>query len=136
MEPLAMDVNLAEDPHARKILGVRNYRSDKKEFSVFDFAEIDVLESFLEEVWTGESDITPAGKSFLEKHYGLNNLSELLHSRRSARRFLYKGDSPARIEEWLKNLEPMGTMAFIEEARGNIKPGAKLRADLLPPGEE
>jgi hypothetical protein len=131
-----MDVALAEDPHAEKILGVRNYRSDKNEFSVFDFADIDVLESFLEEVSTGESDITPAGKSFLEKHYGLNNLSELLHRRGIAHRFVYKGDSPAGIEEWLKNLEPMGTRAFIEEARGNIKPGAKLRADLLPPGEE
>jgi hypothetical protein len=184
-----MDVNLAEDPHAKKILGVRNYRSDKKEFSVFDFADIDVLESFLEEVSTGESDITPAGKSFLEKHYGLNNLSELLHRRGVAHRFVHKGDSPAErekesnlgwrgritfrdslprrefrfttaslrsrifhvlgpcdalgrffltlagIEQWLKNLEPMGTRAFIEEARGNIKPGAKLRADLLPPGE-
>jgi hypothetical protein len=30
----------------------------------------------------------------------------------------------------------MGTRAFIEEAWGNIKPGAKLRAGLLPPGEE
>jgi hypothetical protein len=69
-----VDVNLAEDPHAKKILGVRSYRSDKNEFSAFDFADIDVLESFLEEVWTGESDITPAGRAFLEKHYGLNNL--------------------------------------------------------------
>jgi hypothetical protein len=115
-----MPANLAEDPHAKKILGVRNYRSDKKEFCVFDFADIDVLESFLEEVSTGESDITPAGKWFLEKHYGLSNLSELLHKRGIAHRFVYHGDSAAGIEQWLRNLEPMETMAFIEETGATL----------------
>jgi hypothetical protein len=117
-----------------KILGVRNYKSEKKEFFVGDFRDLAVLKDFLREVSTGESDITPAGKVFLEKYYRFEDLALEIAS---------KGDfcitnRPSSFEEilkWVKELQPMETTAFIEEARGNIEPSARLRSDLLPPKE-
>ena len=50
-----------------KILGVRNYKSDKDEFVFADFIDMRVLADFLTEVFTTESDITPAGKVFLDR---------------------------------------------------------------------
>ena len=124
-----------------KILGVRLYKSDKKEFVVADFVDIDVLKVFLTEVSTGESDITPAGKMFLDKCYGFEDLAveialdggcALVRELSTQKEILATQEE---ILEWLKSLEPMQTITFIEEARGNIKPGARLRADLLPPDD-
>ena len=115
-----------------KILGIRNYKSDKKEFVVSDLLDTDVLRDFLDEVSTGESDITPAGKVFLNKYFGFKELA----SRISCNGNFALREHPATAEEiskWLEELKPMETMTFIEEARGNIQPGAAVRSDLLPP---
>lgn len=118
--------------YAHKILGIRNYKSMKKEFFVNDFLELQKLEDFLEEVSTGESDITPAGKLFLEKYYGLEKLSTSLVRR--GKFTLYS--RPSTFEEfhvWLEELQPMATISFIEKAKGNFRNVATLRSDLLPP---
>src|SRR5262245_16852403 len=117
-----------------KILGVRLYKSDKKQFFVSDFLEMGVLKDFLTEVSTGESDITPAGKVFLDKYYGFDDLAAdiALEGDFALTRELSTAEE---MLEWLKNLEPLQTITFIEEARGNIKPGARLRTDLLPPDD-
>ena len=116
-----------------KILGVRNYKSDKNEFYTYDFLRFDVLHDFLWEVDTGESDITPAGLSFIEKYFGFEEL---------VKSFVAKGDrlppdsddhsEPSQLA-WLKSLEPMQTITFIEQARGNIQQGASLNKRLMPP---
>jgi len=115
-----------------KILGIRNYKSLKKEFFVDDFTNLQVLDNFMEEVSCGESDITPAGKAFLEKYYGLNKLPDLIVNE------LYKNNSyfhKNRVSSNVLCLEtPMETITFIEQARGNIdKDNYTLREDLLPP---
>lgn len=112
----------------RKILGIQNYSSVK--FIVDDFMSLDVLEHFLKEVVTGESDITPAGKAFIEQYYGFTELASRLTSE-------FRIDSglstTGEVRAWLEKLVPMESMRFVEEARGNIKAGATLRNDLLPP---
>lgn len=120
------------ESYSNKILGVRNYKSEKKEFYTDDLINIEVLEDFLEEVFNSESDITPAGKSFLEKYYGFDKLTENIIERG---RFSFSSESATfdEIYVWLKELHPMETMTFIEESRGNIKDVATLRPDLLPP---
>jgi hypothetical protein len=117
-----------------KTLGVRNYSSDKKEFFVEDFINDKILDDFLDEVDTGESDITPAGKAFIENYFGFGNLARALLIRNKF--FLSKKYVPERLNEvksWIENLVPMETITFIEKARGNIKEGDSLREDLLPP---
>jgi hypothetical protein len=113
-----------------KILGIRNYPSNKGEFSVDDFLDLKILEDFLQEVLAGESDITPAGKAFLERYYGFAELASRLSNtfREDA------GLSTAEeVQTTLEGLVPMETMRFVEEARSNIKAGVRLREDLLPP---
>ncbi len=113
-----------------KILGIRNYPSAKCEFSVDDFLDFKVLEDFLQEVSTGESDVTPAGKAFLERFYGFAELASRLSNtfRKDA------GLSTAEeVQAWLESLVPMEIIRFIEGARGNVKAGSRLREDLLPP---
>jgi hypothetical protein len=90
-----------------KILAIRLYKSSKQEFRVNDFLDPQALSIILEEITTGESDITPAGKAFLEQYYG--------------------------NEELTRNMVPMETLRFIEESKGNIQPGQGLREELLPP---
>jgi hypothetical protein len=112
-----------------KILGICNYPSDKGEFSVDDFLDLKVLEGFLQEVSTGESDITPAGKAFLERYFGFAELASELSDA-----FLTNvGVRGSELPTWLESLVPMEIMRFVEEARGNIKAGSRLREDLLPP---
>lgn len=55
----------SKDVIRRNILGYRNYKSDKKEFFKEDFESLEVLREFLEEMFTGESDITGIGREFL-----------------------------------------------------------------------
>lgn len=116
-----------------KILGIRNYKHSKKEFFMEDFLNLKSLDGFLEEVGTGECDITPAGKAFLEKYYGLGELANLLANEipTEDNRAKYKED----ITRVLKYLEPMQTMSFVEQARGNISKDFTFREDLLPPKE-
>jgi hypothetical protein len=132
IEGMMMDKPRLAAAFEGKVLGVRNYRSEKHEFLVTDFLDLRTLQLFLTEVSTGESDITPAGKTFLDRYYGFEAV---------AFEFSSKGDFALGSEastfeeilEWLKALQPMHTVTFIEEARGNLKPGASLRQDFLPP---
>jgi len=117
---------------AAKILGVRNYKSEKKQFDVADFVQNDTLDLFLNEVLTGESDITPAGKTFIERYYGFARLAIDLAERATLIEFAKRAGSD-ELYGWLKNIQPMETILFIEQARGRIGPGATLNADLLPP---
>ncbi len=116
-----------------KILGIRNYKSDKKEFNTDDFLDFDTLVDFLWEVDASESDITPAGKSFIENYFGFDELAKELASKGYNLPPEYTETNQQTITTWLKSLDPMRTIAFIEEARGNIQHGAQFREDLLPP---
>lgn len=118
--------------YKNKILAVRNYQSDKKHFTVDDFTDMKSLGIVLDEVDTGESDITPAGKSFIEKYYGFAGLAKILVTQNVLTEAI-KDLSFQELILWLKSLEPMFTINFIETVRGNVKKGQKLREDLLPP---
>lgn len=100
-----------------KILAIRNYRSEKKEFLVRDFVDQKILEEVLEEIETGESDITPAGKSFLGVYYGFDTLATIFE----------------KPQMWFLELKPMEVITFIEESKGNKVSEQNLRVDLLPP---
>lgn len=117
----------------KKILGIRNYAHEKGEFFVPDFLNVEELDYFLGEVTTGESDISPAGKVFLEKYYGLEQLAKRLFEKKG----MFHGEgyfkSEAEMVSWFKEVVPMEAMTFIETARGNIEEGDTLREDLLPP---
>jgi|SRR6185436_6660303 len=130
MNPLHSEKTLAA--FAGKILGVRNYRQAKSVFTVSDFADRATLADFLEEVRTCESDITPAGKSFLERYYGFEQAAAVISEGRPAADPL---SIQAKAVQWLIELEPMATSRFIGEASGKIQPGAALRPELLPPEE-
>lgn len=120
--------------YTNKILGVRNYASDKKEFNVCDFIDLEILAKFLDEVDTSESDISPAGKSFIKKYYGFSNLARLL----VGQKLLNEAIADYSIDElthWLENLEPMQAITFIEKSRGNIFDNQLLKEEWLPPLE-
>jgi hypothetical protein len=118
---------------ATKILGVRNYKAEKKNFYVGDLIQNETLDRFLNEVRTGESDITPAGKAFIERYYGYEKLAMDLAERATLREFGRERATSDELHTWLKALEPMKTVSFIEQARGRISAGATLKPDLLPP---
>jgi hypothetical protein len=121
--------------YSGKILGVRLYKSDKQELLVDDFMVIDVLDEFLAEVSASECDITPAGKSFLERYFGLERVAQMMAQRKAEFSREMGERSVDDIRRWLADLRPMEVATFIEEARGNLKEGATLRSDLLPPEE-
>ncbi len=118
--------------YKNKILAVRNYKSDKKEFTTDDFIELKTLGSILDEIDTGESDITPAGKSFIAKYYGFNNLAKLFVSENVLTESIADFSSD-KLGLWLEGLEPMETIRFIEESRGTINSGQPVKEELLPP---
>ncbi len=57
----------SKNTRLKKILGYRNYKSDKKEFSEEDFEDQKNTGLFLEEVSNGENDLTNLGKTYLLK---------------------------------------------------------------------
>lgn len=118
-----------------KVLGVRNYRSDKQEFKISDLTDPEILVEFIVETFTGESDITPAGKAFLEEYYDFKELAATLHENH---KFLKThGHVPLNeLQGRLASLIPMETSRFVEEVKGTIQEGATLREDLLPPTKE
>lgn len=118
--------------YKNKIFAIRNYESDKKHFTVADFIDLKLLGKVLDEVDTGESDITPAGKAFIEKYYGFAGLAKLLVVQNVLTEAI-KDLSYEELISWLESLEPMFTINFIETARGNVKKGQSLGEDLLPP---
>ena len=122
-----------EEKYANKILGVRNYKHEQSEFFVKDFTDLDLLEPILNEMFTGESDISPAGKRFLEEYYGIGNLAELLFRRENIKEMGWSFPSIQEIEEHINNIVPMEAIMFIETARGNISDDSELREDLMPP---
>ncbi|MEK9156816.1 MAG: hypothetical protein AAB448_01615 [Patescibacteria group bacterium] len=58
------------------ILGYRNYKSDKKEFFKEDFENSEMLQSLLNEMCIGESDITELGKDFLLEQFAKSDLAQ------------------------------------------------------------
>src|SRR4051812_31251257 len=127
-----MDKEQLIEAYKAKILGIRNYKSDKKELIVADLIDQKMLAEFVVEVLTGGSDFTPAGKVFLEKFYGFKELAASLLDNVDFNK-THSHVSQSELEEWLKGLNPMEVITFIEESKGTIKEGVSVRDDLLPP---
>lgn len=123
-----------KDRYTEKILAVRNYASEQRVFGVQDFVNTTTLETVLEEVSDGESDITPAGKAFLDQYFGIENVAQMMLERG----FLDKStaDSVPLVAEWLRALEPMEVVSFVERARSeDVLQGESivLQEKFLPP---
>lgn len=128
-----MDKEQLRDAYKGKILAVRNYADDQQEFFVVDFEDKDQLDKVLGEVATGESDITPAGKDFLDTFYGFDALAAALFAKRGFMRAELGAQTPEGIAMWLREIEPMAARSLIENASGMIDSEEPLRDDLLPP---
>ncbi len=124
--------------YSDKILGVRNYKSNKNEFFTADFINLSDLGNFLGEVSTGESDLTPAGLQFLVDCYGsIQDIAGKIVKGSFDNEFIFKQkDKASMIAEytkWLEGVEPMEIASFIAEARSQINENSKLNIRLLPP---
>jgi hypothetical protein len=125
-----------EELFKEKILAVRNYASNQTEFRIDDFKDISKLDSILGEVSTAESDITPAGKAFIQQYYKMDELAKKLFNEGNKHLFHEIGaESSNDIKEWLLAVKPMESVTFIEQARGKIERDEPLREDLLPPND-
>ncbi len=120
--------------YKNKILAIRNYNSNEREFRVKDFTDLVKLEEIILEIFTGESDITPAGKQFLISYYTLDYLADHLFNSVNVKK-RYNLENKKQTEKILSELVPMETITFVEEARDNTIQGKALRDDLLPPIE-
>lgn len=78
------------------------YKSEQKEYTINDFKELYDVKYYLGEVSDGEACFTPSGISFLDDHFGLNNLAELLYKEGWRD---YQFTSKDQIFEWLKSWE-------------------------------
>ncbi len=131
-----MNKNDLEHKYLGKILAIRLYPHDKNEFFIDDFKDIKILDEVLEEIFIGESDITPAGYSFLKEYFDLNELAKdlfnLENSKTVGNKSYFKKEQDL-VNAIQSQLTPMETLSFIEMARGNISDQFTLRDDLLPP---
>lgn len=96
-------------------LALRNYSSEKKIFYEEDFLNLSLLIEILNEVLTGESDLTVQGKTYLEHRISSNNLAQLIADKGGLDE-LKNGTNREDIETALKNMIPLQTFNFIQEA--------------------
>lgn len=95
-----------------KPLAIRNYHHDKKFFDEIDFHSLPSLVLILNEVITGESDLTVDGKTFLEKHYGYRELAQKIVTHGGLIE-LTDGQNTDAIEIALKRIRPMENRDFM-----------------------
>lgn len=132
------DQQTTKQRYQTKILGVRNYESDKMTFDVADFTDLTILQQFLEEVYNGESDLTPAGQAFLDEYFGYDNLAAQLVERGShlaGSDEISDAEKVRALSSWLTIIDPMEAASFIAEQRGEIAGDESLQEALLPPEE-
>lgn len=125
------------DRYKAKILAVRNYESDKGEFTVDDFVNRQTLIDIIVEINEGESDITPAGKQFLKEYYGFEAVAKMFVDARIdlyAPKDKMKQGKQAAFTWWLENMVPMEMAMFIAQGQGaKIDDNTELIKDLMPP---
>lgn len=125
-----------------KILGLRNYETEKDKFYTIDFINFNTLYGFIWEVSEGESDFTPAGIAFLNEYYNFQNLAE--QYRQSGRQLPPHGGGKSekeRVNEFVKymnSIAPMETTLFIADSQfieneNNVKPSLDNLDDRLQP---
>ena len=130
-----------------KILGIRNYDTDKTEFYWSDFLDVPVFVDFIMQVSTGESDITPAGAVFIESFINLRKVAnEAVIYGMTLPPYDDFSDRPASVDEainrfvrYVELIPPMETALFIaskpDDRNGGLtRPSLKdLREEFLPP---
>lgn len=95
-------------------LAVRNYRHEKKIFNEEDFSSLPTLILILNEVLTGESDLTMEGKKFIENRYDYLDLANKI-AQHGGLIELKNGRDISAIEKAIRNITPMETYNFIQE---------------------
>ncbi len=93
-------------------LAVRNYRHEKKFFHEDDFSSLPNLILVLNEVITGESDLTLEGKRFLEERYGYNDLAKKIVQNGGLLE-LTDGQNIEAVESALEKIQPMENRDFM-----------------------
>lgn len=119
-----------------KILAVRNYESEKDVYTVDDFLDPPTLVDIFEELFTGESDISPAGKSFVELYFDPEVFARTLVAVNFLRTVIRPASETAYYQgllSWIKDIEPMEIATFIANAQGVDVDAESLEEDLLPP---
>ncbi len=99
-----------------KILAVRNYKHIKKNFDEEDFKSIKTLITILNEVVTGEADLTVEGKNFLVEFYGSSKLAEKIVENGGLDE-VTDGKNAAVVKETIDSIVPMQTINFIKESQ-------------------
>ena len=93
-------------------LAVRNYHHEKKFFHEDDFSSLPSLILVLNEVVTGESDLTVEGKKFLEERYGYNELAKKIIQHGGLLE-LSDGQNVEAVESALEKIQPMENRDFM-----------------------
>ena len=101
--------------YSEKVLAIRLYKSENQKFHSNDFLRLDVLKNCLNEVITGESDLTEDGKNFLSEYYSLEELAQSLVEIGGLDEgpFLTKN----QIMDWFKSVKALDTLDFIDSVR-------------------
>lgn len=101
-----------------QVLAVPLYSSAKRAaYYSEDFLELDSLVFIMNEVLSGESDITVQGKKFIKEFFGHENLAHKL-IKSSQFRFNY---SEQQLAEYFAKMEPNEIGNFIRECRNKSK---------------
>jgi hypothetical protein len=98
----------------KKVLGYRNYKSNKKEFFEGDFEDPETIGIFLEEVSNGESDLTNLGKAFLLKKLQEMDIAQKVLD---AGKGPYDVSNTRELVSLIEKMSPHETASFIKEAR-------------------
>ena len=102
--------------YKNKILGVRNYKSEKMSFGVEDFLNLDTLALFIDELFCCESDLTEAGKIFIEEYYGFTKLASLLLETGKLKEDI-RNYSVEQLADFLTNHDPLLVQNIINNTR-------------------
>jgi hypothetical protein len=94
-------------------LAIRNYAHSKSFFDDEDFQSVEVVISVLNEVLTGECDLTSQGKIYLEDKYGYVKLAQEIVNCGGLVE-LENGKDVKSVELFLQNIKPMETSDFIQ----------------------
>jgi len=106
----------------KELLGYRNYKPQlgQLEFYADDLKNTHILQKFLNEVDTMESDITPAGKAFLLNSENVN----LVESLEKAGGLIENGYVKKEdILKWLNRVDTNEMAKFLSQVSGQKKTG-------------
>ncbi len=117
------DKSKIEEKYKGKVLAFTLYQSGSGPFYVKDFIDFDKLAYILDEIHTGESDITRDGIYFLKEYYSFDDLAKKLSDDN------WYGYSIEEAKEFLENMNPFVGANFITNVRKGSDIANSLKSD-------